>query len=258
MSLVELGIPADDGRAHAAARTVVAWLGNKEPFRRTRVVKGLARIHASQEGNALAVCCRLGLAARADVRALADTLLETQWPDGGWNCDPDSDGRTSSFYETVTPMWGLAEYANATGDRDARAAADRAAEVLLSRRLFRSRSTGEVVDPAWLKLHYPLYWHYDVLHGLTMLARAGRLRDPRTSDALDHVEGERRRDGTWSAQAAFWRPPGSSGGGVEVVDWGRSGPNEMVTLNALRVLRAAGRLAGASLDPAAPSAQRSR
>ncbi len=27
----------------------------------------------------------------------------------------------------------------------------------------------------------------------------------------------------------------------EVVDWGRSGPNEMVTLNALRVLRAAGR-----------------
>jgi hypothetical protein len=29
---------------------------------------------------------------------------------------------------------------------------------------------------------------------------------------------------------------------VEVVDWGRSGPNEMLTLNALRVLRAAARL----------------
>jgi hypothetical protein len=39
-----------------------------------------------------------------------------------------------------------------------------------------------------------------------------------------------------------WCPPGSarSGSGpVEVVDWGRSGPNEL-TLNALRVLNAAG------------------
>jgi hypothetical protein len=29
---------------------------------------------------------------------------------------------------------------------------------------------------------------------------------------------------------------------VEVVDWGRNGPNEMITLNALRVLKLAGRL----------------
>jgi hypothetical protein len=29
---------------------------------------------------------------------------------------------------------------------------------------------------------------------------------------------------------------------VEVVDWGRNGPNEMLTLNALRVLKSAGRL----------------
>jgi hypothetical protein len=29
---------------------------------------------------------------------------------------------------------------------------------------------------------------------------------------------------------------------TELVDWGRSGPNELITLNALRVLRAGGRL----------------
>jgi len=33
-----------------------------------------------------------------------------------------------------------------------------------------------------------------------------------------------------------------SGSGPEVVDWGRSGPNQMITLNALRALKAAGRL----------------
>jgi len=35
--------------------------------------------------------------------------------------------------------------------------------------------------------------------------------------------------------------PGSKGSlPEEVVDWGRGGPNEMITLNALRVLKAAG------------------
>jgi hypothetical protein len=29
---------------------------------------------------------------------------------------------------------------------------------------------------------------------------------------------------------------------VEVVDWGRRGPNELITLNALRVLKAARRI----------------
>ncbi len=29
---------------------------------------------------------------------------------------------------------------------------------------------------------------------------------------------------------------------VDIVDWGRGGPNEMITLNALRVLKAAKRI----------------
>jgi hypothetical protein len=45
----------------------------------------------------------------------------------------------------------------------AREAADRAAELFLSHRLFRSLSDGEVIDRRWLALHYPPYWHYDVL-----------------------------------------------------------------------------------------------
>jgi len=39
----------------------------------------------------------------------------------------------------------------------------------------------------------------------------------------------------------WWRPTGTTK--RDVVDWGRSGPNQMLTLNALRVLRSAGRLA---------------
>jgi hypothetical protein len=54
---------------------------------------------------------------------------------------------------------------------------------------------------------------------------------------------ERRRppDGRWQATGCWWKPPGSPIS-PEVVDWGRCGPNEMITLNALRVLRAGRRL----------------
>lgn len=86
-------------------------------------------------------------------------------------------------------------------------------------------------------------WHYDVLFGLLVLSRCGKVTDPRAAEALDLIEAKRGNDGCWKADGRpYWRRPGSEGSNVEVVDWGRSGPNEMVTLNALRTLRAAGRL----------------
>lgn len=147
----------------------------------------------------------------------------------------------SSFHESLKPLWALAEYSRVTGDSSA-AASDRAAEFFLAHRLFRSEHTGEPY-PKLLKLHFPTYWHYDVLDGLLVLARIGRIADPRTADALDEVEAQRLPDGRWRAGGRWWRPPGSRTA-AEVVDWGRSGPNRFVTLNALRVLRAAGRLHG--------------
>ena len=185
----------------------------------------------------------LGLAGDARARQLVDSLLDSQWPDGGWNCDRNPAAHHSSFHETLHPLWGLTEHARVTGDRDATRAADRAADFFLDHRLFRSHTTGAVADEEWLDLHHPAYWHYDVLQGLLFLARHGSIRDPPAGEALDLIEAKRRSDGTWAPEGRrYWKPPGSSGGGVEVVDWGRSGPNEMLTLNALRVLRAAARL----------------
>lgn len=242
VSLVELGIPAADARARSAAETVLRWLAGAAHRRRIVTIDGLTRRCASQEGNALAVCCRLGLADDPRVELLARSLVEWQWPDGGWNCDRRKDARTSSFYESLAPLWGLTEYYRATGDGRIREAARRAAELFLRRRLFRSARSGEVIDPEWLKLHYPLYWHYDILQALLVLARMGPLADPRLDEALDIVEAKRQRHGHWQAEGAYWRSPGAHGSNVEVVDWGRRGPNDMITLNALRVLKAAGRL----------------
>lgn len=82
--------------------------------------------------------------------------------------------------------------------------------------------------------------HYDILHALLVLARMGLVADERASDAIGFLEARRLRDGRWRSGGRWWKPPGSTGSGVEVVDWGRRGPNEMITLNALRILKSAG------------------
>jgi hypothetical protein len=239
VSLVELGVPAGEPRALEAAEQVLAWLSGAGHRKGIPTIAGRVRRCASQEGNALAVCSRLGLAGDPRVELLARSLVEWQWPDGGWNCDPRASGRRSSFNESLAPMWGLHEYWLETGDEAAREAADRTAELFLEHRLFRSLRTGDVIKPAWLVPHHPPYWHYDVPHALLILSRLGRLGDPRAAEALEVLAGLQRDDGTWHAGPPWWRAPGSSGSNVEAVDWGRGGPNELVTLNALRVLRAA-------------------
>jgi hypothetical protein len=176
------------------------------------------------------------------VQLLATSLVEWQWPDGGWNCDKKATGRRSSFNESLPPMWGLHEYWAVTGDASAKDGADRTAELFLEHDLFRRLETGEPIHKGWLVAHYPPYWHYEVPQALLILSRMDKLDDPRAADALDLVESLQRSDGTWHKGPAWWRKPGSPGSNVEVVDWGGRGPSEMTTLNALRILRAAGRL----------------
>ena len=241
VSLVELGIRKETWPAVAAADQVLQWLTSEFHRSKIKAIDGRVRRCASQEGNALAVCSRLGLTDDPRVQYLAESLIKWQWPDGGWNCDKRPEAQHSSFYESLSPMWGLIEYHRATGDEAALHAAQRAAEMFLTHRLFRSTTTGDVIDSEWLKLHYPLYWHYDVLQALLILSRLGPLDDPRMQGALDLIEAKRQPDGCWKAEGFYWVPLGKRTSNVDVVDWGRRGPNEMITLNALRVLKAAGR-----------------
>lgn len=123
----------------------------------------------------------------------------------------------------------------------AKEAAGRTAELLLEHRLFRSLHTGDLIKDEWLVPHYPPYWHYDIYQGLLVLSRLGRLGDPRAAEALDLLVRRQRSDGRWYAGNYWWKAPGNPRS-AEAVDWGRSAPSEMLTLNALRILRSSGRL----------------
>jgi hypothetical protein len=231
VSLVELGVPARNPACRAAAGHVLDWIATPSE---ARVIAGRERRHASMEGNALAVCCRLGLARNQRVRRLVDVLLRTQWPDGGWNCDVNPRAQRSSFHESLAPIWGLVEYHRATGDSDALGAAERAGELLLEHRLFRSKSTGEPIHPEWLRIHWPHYWHYDFFQGLRAIGWLKRLADPRAADAIALLRS-RRHLGSWRAGGhKYWQRPGAKTH-PEAVDWGDA--HQVVTPAALAILQ---------------------
>lgn len=243
-ALAELNYPPGDTLLEPLRDQQLEWLLSDDYARGMVTIKGVTRIHASIDANAIWSQHTLGIADER-VNKLVERLLATQWQDGGWNCDKTATGNTSSFMESILPLRALMLHAQVTGDKQARAAGERCAEVFLSRHLFKRSSDGKVMNPKFLQLHYPCYWRYDILLGLNVMRECGFLTDPRCSDALDLLEAKQLADGGWAAEARFYRPTrGETASGRSLVNWGPTGktlPNEFVTAQALTVLRAAKR-----------------
>ncbi len=197
------------------------------------------------EGNALYALLKLGLADGREEELVA-RLLATQWPDGGWNCDRHPGAQNSSFYESLIPLRGLALHAQLRRSPRSRDAAKRAAEVFLKRRMYRRLRDGRIIHDDFLRLHYPPYWHYDILSGLKVVGEAGHLGDGRCRDALELLESKRLPDGGgFPAEGKHYTVTDEVRNRRSLVDWGGTSKrrmNEWVTVDALAVLRAARRL----------------
>ena len=167
-----------------------------------------------------------------DVSGVIDRLLGEQLEDGGWNCEAENGSVRSSFATTINVLEGLLAHERATGgSADSIAARRRGEEYLLERKLVRRKSTGEVVDAAWLQFSFPTRWHYDVLRGLEYFRATGNPPDPRVADAIDWLRSRQQSDGTWLLENTH---PGAVHFPLEDGD-GR--PSRWNTLRALRVLR---------------------
>jgi hypothetical protein len=166
-----------------------------------------------------------------DMTPLVDRLLGEQLADGGWNCEVERGATVSSFGTTINVLEGLLGFEQATGGSgDVRAARRRGEAYMLERRLFRRKSTGEVIDPSWLQFSFPTWWHYDVLRGLDYLRDAGFKRDERIAEAISVVEGNRDPDGRWPLHNVH------KGEAYFQMDEGEGKPSRWNTLRAMRVL----------------------
>jgi hypothetical protein len=127
--------------------------------------------------------------------------------------------------ETLIPLRGLFLAASRYADRGAAGAAGRAAEFFLKRRLFRRLRDGRPILEDFFLIHYPVQF-YDLLFALTVMAELGRLADPRCGEALELLAAKQRPDGGFPLEAC------------------NAVTNPLVSIEALRVLKEAGRLAG--------------
>lgn len=167
-----------------------------------------------------------------DVDGVVARLVSEQLDDGGWNCWAENGAVVSSIATTINVLEGLLAHEQATGgSADFIAARRRGEEYLLERRLFRRRSTGDVIDPAWLEFTFPTRWHYDVLRALEYFRSAGGPPDPRLAEAIGLLRSKQQPDGTWLLENTH---PGQTHFELEDGD-GR--PSRWNTLRALRVLQ---------------------
>jgi len=247
--LADIGYPSGDESLLPLREQVYKWLLSKRHEKSIRSIEGRVRRCASQEANAVYYLHTLGLAdARTD--ELAERLMKWQWPDGGWNCDKNPEASNSSFMESLIPLRAIGLHAKRTGSRKAEDTAKRAAKIFLKRRLYKRQKDGSVISDDFIALHYPCYWHYDILFGLKVIAEVGFIDDKRCNNALELLESKRLPDGGFPAEKKYYRVTEKRTSGRSLVDWGGTSKkrmNEFITVDALYVLKRSGRLASRNL-----------
>jgi hypothetical protein len=235
MLLRDLGLhPASEParRATDLVRARVTWKGcGPEECEGNAFFDG--EVEPCINGQVVAVGAYFG----QDVRGLAARLLAEQLPDGGWNCEAANGSTRSSFNTTICVLEALLAHERAVGgSQEIIEARLRGQEYLLERRLFRRRSTGEVIErdrkggSEWTRFAFPTWWHYDVLRGLEYLCSAGVAYDERMAEAIELVASKRDGSRLWPLET---RHPGVMP--VEM-DEGEGQPSRWNTLRAVRVL----------------------
>jgi hypothetical protein len=221
--LRDFGVDPDDERVRETVTLVrdnCRWEHAGQPF-------FAGEVEPCINGRTVAIGAYFGV----DTDAIVARLLGEQLADGGWNCEAENGSVRSSFHATICVLEGLLAHERTTGGSAKSVAARRhGEEYLLQRRLFRRLSTGDVVEPRWLRFSFPTWWHYDVLRGLDYFRAAGGDPDRRLAEAVDLVHSTRQRDGAWLLE-------NTHRGAVHfAIEDGDGKPSRWNTLRALRVL----------------------
>jgi hypothetical protein len=216
-------------RAVSLVREHVVWRGGapvETPWADNRFFEG--EVEPCINGNVVATGSYFGV----DMTPLVDRLLGEQLPDGGWNCEVENGATVSSFGTTINVLEGLLEHERAIGgSAEVRSARQRGEVYMLERRLFRRKTTGEVIDPSWLGFSFPTWYFYDVLRGLDYFRAARVEPDERLTEAIDLVRQKRTADGRWLLENPHE--------GEEHFDM-ESGPRQPSRWNSLRAMRVLG------------------
>ena len=210
--LADLGVLGDDSRVKKCVEHYMSLhnvetggfsVREKHPPKEAKDWQFQAHVCAT--GNMVRTLAKFGYARDDRVAMAADWLLSKQLLDGGWNCA--SQGKHGSFTATVQPIWGLNEMLAHRERKELREAVEKGNEFLLRHRIYKSDKDDSAVLFDFLKLHYPMHYMYDFLHGLRILTESGVKDDPRMNDAVKVLLAKRLPDGRWPLEGVYrgWR-----------------------------------------------------
>jgi hypothetical protein len=116
-------------------------------------------------------------------------FLKYQLSDGGLNCDDAACRKTdpkSSIVSTLPPLEAVLLCTSRAFTDEELQFLDRGADYLISHKLFRRKSNGEVIDSTWLEARFPRFYDYDVLRGFSFLSKWARMRGRAIPESLVH------------------------------------------------------------------------
>ena len=108
-----------------------------------------------------------------DLVPMRDQLLDA-WLAPEWYDEFECPSKAKAYSRRGVPVMNgrHRRCASQQGNAKVATAVRRAATIFLDRQLFKRRSTGTVIRSEFVQLHYPLYWHYDILGGLKVMGEA--------------------------------------------------------------------------------------
>ena len=168
------------------------------------------------------------------IKSIIDFLLDAKLDDGGFNCDFNKRKVIhSSLHSTISVLEAITEYEkNGYKYRldELKRAKETAQEFILLHRLFRSDRTNQVINPEFLKFHYPYRWHYDILRAMDYFQCAQKKYDPRMDEAFQIILSKKTGKNQWTLASRY---PGKTHFDME--QGGK--PSRWNTLRALKVLK---------------------
>ncbi len=258
MLLGEMGFTPDEGVKHACEKFLDLHQLDNGAFTcpSPLEVKRWERGHPGKKakrweepcltGNMIRTLLVFGYGEDRRVKKAIDWMPEHQLDDGGWNCNyPEKKVKHSSFMSTIEPLWAYAEIPRKNWTRKMKRSAEEGAEFLLMHRVYKSdHHHWKHSLPFATAFHFPMYYYYDALHGLRVLAKLGYGDDERVRDAVHLILSKRSPDGRWLLEGDWSREPEAQENKrkalVDVEELWK--PSKWVTLNCFRALTATGDL----------------
>jgi hypothetical protein len=198
-------------------------------------------------GNMIRTLIVFGYGEDERVKNAINWMPEAQLEDGGWNCDyPEKKVNHSSFMSTIEPLWAYSQIPRQKWSRKMKRSIDHGAEFLLMHHVYKSDNHHwQETYPFFTKLHFPMYYFYDILHALRVLTKLGYEDDERINSAVQLLLSKRRPDGKWNLEGDWYREgdhfyPSGKGRKAPVAIEEIGKPSKWITLNSYRVLTSTG------------------